>query len=134
MPALSPASVYLDERGWQRERVAVVMRVQPLQLHKYFGGHRRVSPGMKTRLVSEFGDAAYTLVEICDRAWRVNRDAPKPPRRSTKRETYQPPAYDGPRYTFDEWVERFGRPGGGGADVNGRFSGYFDTEPCWLGE
>ena len=135
MPALSSASVYLDEQGWQRERVAVVMRVQPLQLHKYFGGHRRVSPGMKTRLVSEFGDAAYTLVEMCDQAWRVNRDrekAPKPKR--AERERYVPPVYDGPRYTFDEWVKRFGPPGGGGPDANGRFSGYFDTEPCWLGE
>ena len=135
MPALSPASVYLDEQGWPRDHVAVVMRVQPLQLHKYFGGHRRVSPGMKTRLVNEFGDPGYILVELCDHAWKVNRSMEKPvAKKRAKRETYQPPAYDGPRYTFDEWVKRFGRPGGGGPDVNGRFSGYFDTEPCWLGE
>jgi hypothetical protein len=90
---------------------------------------------MKTRLINEFGDAAYTLVEMCDHAWDVNRGAEKPVKKKpAKREVYEPPVYDGPRYTFDEWVDRFGRPGGGGPDVNGRFSGYFDTEPCFLGE
>ena len=135
MPAPTPATVYLHEQGWSKEQVAIAMRVQPLQLHKYFGGHRRVSPGMRMRLVSEFGEAAYALVEMCDQAWRVNRDrekAPKPKR--AERERYVPPVYDGPRYTIDEWIERFGRPGGGGPDINGRYSGYFDTEPCWLGE
>ena len=135
MPAPTPATVYLHEQGWSKEQVAIVLRVQPLQLHKYFGGHRRVSPGMKTRLVNEFGDPGYILVELCDHAWKVNRSMEKPvAKKRAKRETYQPPAYNGPRYTFDEWVKRFGRPGGGGPDVNGRFSGYFDTEPCWLGE
>ena len=135
MPAPTPATVYLHEQGWSKEQVAIAMRVQPLQLHKYFGGHRRVSPGMKTRLVNEFGDPGYILVELCDHAWKVNRSMEKPvAKKRAKRETYTPPAYDGPRYTFDEWVKRFGRPGGGGPDINGRFSGYFDTEPCWLGE
>ena len=135
MPAPTPATVYLNEQGWSKEQVAIVLRVQPLQLHKYLGGHRRVSPGMKTRLVNEFGDPGYILVELCDHAWKVNRSMQKPvAKKRAKRETYTPPAYHGPRYTFDEWVKRFGRPGGGGPDVNGRFSGYFDTEPCWLGE
>ena len=135
MPAPTPATVYLHEQGWSKEQVAIAMRVQPLQLHKYLGGHRRVSPGMKTRIVNEFGDPGYILVELCDHAWKVNRSMEKPvAKKRTKRETYTPPVYDGPRYTFDEWVKRFGRPGGGGPDVNGRFSGYFDTEPCWLGE
>ena len=135
MPAPTPATVYLHEQGWSKEQVAIAMRVQPLQLHKYLGGHRRVSPGMKTRLVNEFGDPGYILVELCDHAWKINRSMEKPvAKKRAKRETYTPPAYNGPRYTFDEWVKRFGRPGGGGPDVNGRFSGYFDTEPCWLGE
>jgi len=135
VPALTPATVYLNEQGWSKDHVAVVLRVQPLQLHKYLGGHRRVSPGMKTRLVNEFGDPGYILVELCDHAWNVNRGAEKPVKKKrVKREVYEPPVYDGPRYTFDEWVKRFGRPGGGGPDVNGRFSGYFDTEPCFLGE
>ena len=135
MPAPTPATVYLHEQGWSKEQVAIAMRVQPLQLHKYLGGHRRVSPGMKTRIVNEFGDPGYILVELCDHAWKINRSMEKPvAKKRAKRETYTPPAYNGPRYTFDEWVKRFGRPGGGGPDVNGRFSGYFDTEPCWLGE
>jgi plasmid maintenance system antidote protein VapI len=132
--ASTPAAIFVADQGWSRDRIAIVLEVQTLQVGKYLGGHRRVSPGQKTRLVNEFGDAAYELVEMCDRAWQVNRDTPKPTKRTTKRETYTPPAYDGPRYTIDEWIERFGRPGGGGPDINGRFSGYFDTEPCWLGE
>ena len=135
MPAAMPATRFVDEQGWSRERIAIVLRIQTPQLHKYLCGHRRVSPGMKTRLVSEFGDAAYELVEMCDHAWNVNRSAQKPVRaKRVKRETYTPPVYDGPRYTFDEWVARFGRPGGGGPDMNGRYRGFFDTEPCWLGE
>jgi len=134
-PASTPAAIFVADQGWSRERLAIVLEVQTPQVGKYLGGHRRVSPGMKTRLVNEFGEAAYALVEMCDQAWRVNRDrekAPKPKR--VERERYVPPVYDGPRYTIDEWIERFGRPGGGGPDVNGRFSGYFDTEPCFLGE
>jgi hypothetical protein len=42
--------------------------------------------------------------------------------------------HDGKTYTIDEWKRLFGEPGGGGPDVNGRYSGCFDTEPCWLGE
>ena len=33
---------------------------------------------------------------------------------------------------IDEWIRRYGRPGNGGApDANGRYSGYFATEPCF---
>jgi plasmid maintenance system antidote protein VapI len=133
--ASTPAAVFIDEQGWTRERIAIVLEVQTPQVSKYLGGHRRVSPSMKTRLVNEFGDAAYALVEMCDQAWHVNREREKTPKpKREKRETYTPPVYNGPRYTFDEWVKRFGRPGGGGPDINGRYSGFFDTEPCWLGE
>ena len=104
MPAPTPATVYLNEQGWSKEQVAIAMRVQPLQLHKYLGGHRRVSPGMKTRIVNEFGDPGYILVELCDHAWNVNRSMEKPvAKKRAKREKYTPPVYDGPRYTFDEW-------------------------------
>jgi plasmid maintenance system antidote protein VapI len=134
-PASTPAAVFLEEQGWTRDRIAIVLEVQTPQVGKYLGGPRRVSPGQKTRLVNEFGDAAYELVQMCDAAWRVNREAPKAPRPNRQpKEKYVPPVYNGPRYTIDEWIERFGRPGGGGPDINGRYRGYFDTEPCFLGE
>ena len=134
-PPETPAAVFVEEQGWTRDRIAIVLEVQTPQVGKYLGGHRRVSPGMKTRLVNEFGDPGYILVELCDHAWNVNRSMEKPvAKKRAKRETYTPPAYDGPRYTIDEWIERFGPPGGGGPDINGRYSGYFDTEPCFLGE
>jgi plasmid maintenance system antidote protein VapI len=133
--ASTPAAVFVAEQGWSRDRLAIVLEVQTPQVGKYLGGHRRVSPGMKTRLVNEFGDAAYALVEMCDQAWRVNREREKAPKpKKVEREKYVPPVYDGPRYTIDEWIARFGRPGGGEPDINGRYYGYFDTEPCWLGE
>jgi plasmid maintenance system antidote protein VapI len=125
----------LQERDWSRERVAIVLEVQTVQVLKYLGGHRRVTPTMRTKLLNEFGEQARDLIALCDEAFEANRSREKTPRpKREKRETYTPPIYNGPRYTIDEWVKRFGRPGGGGPDINGRYSGFFDTEPCWLGE
>ena len=130
---------YAREQGWTRDQLANVLGCDPAKTAVYTNGHRKVGPKRKTALVNEFGEAAYVFVEMCDQAFAAKRNPvvveakvepkPKPPR-----EKYVPPVYNGPRYTIDEWIERFGRPGGGGPDINGRYRGYFDTEPCFLGE
>lgn len=139
------ATLFIREHGWDRNRMAIAMQVQAAQVSKYLGGHRRVSPGMKTALVKEFGEAAYVLVEMCDRAFAITHAAPSTPERGKRKPDRpiknRPPEYayagdehDGKTYPIDEWKRLFGEPGGAGADVNGRYSGYFDTEPCFIGE
>ena len=133
------ALAYAREQGWTRDQLANVLGCDPAKTAVYTNGHRRVGPKRKTALVNEFGEAAYAFVEICDAAFAAKRNMvtlevkaeakPQP-----QRKKYVPPVYDGPRYTIDEWIERFGRPGGGGPDINGRYRGFFDTEPCFLGE
>lgn len=137
------AAVFIRDHGWNRERMAIAMGVQTPQVAKYLGGHRRISPRMKTALLCEFGDAAFVFVDICDRAFAVTSAAPKPATKTRQSNAegertiayaYARDEHDGKTYTIEEWKRLFGEPGGRGPDINGRFSGFFDTEPCWLGE
>ena len=128
------ASAYAKEHGWTLAQLSIVLSVTEGQVWRYFSGYRRITPKAKTALLREYGDAAYTFVELCDTAWRVKHERTAVATKDES-EAFVAPAYDGPYHTIDEWIRLFGKPGNGGLpDQNGRYSGFFPTEPCFIGD
>jgi len=127
-----------DELGLSNHRLAVVLGCRDGQVFKYLGGHRRLSPGQASALVSEYGEDAHRLIEACAYAWMIIN-----PERPAKLATDGEVTFDywadiaaqddGERISIEEWKKRYGQPGSG-ADVNGRMGGVFASEPCFLGE
>lgn len=146
----------LAETGYTLAELASVCRVSEHSAKKYLYGERALSVDARAVFAREHGDKGKRLVGILDRRraeYEKNyecvpgahkrmrkRDTPATPtapkRTRPARDAVNPPDpdWDGEKITITEWIERYGRPGNAGPDINGRYSGYFDTEPCWLGE
>ena len=148
---LGAASLLLRDLGWARERVADTIPCNHTTVFKYLTGVRNLTPKSRTRLLREFGDEAWKLIDACDAARNAytttgSRIIGEKNTRLTlatrivaaaalKRENIVGDTIeeDTTTYTIEEWKNLFGEPGSG-ADIHGRWGGVFATEPCFLDE
>ena len=153
----NPARLIMAEHGITIEDLARIGGASERAAYSWARGEREPADKVHYAIVREWGPAGRQVSGALARAredWLAKHHVKpgqgrkigrKPtPGKVVKRDKPREkmlPAYafagdehDGKTYTIDEWKRLFGEPGGGGPDINGRFSGYFDTEPCWLGE
>ena len=64
----SDASLLLADLGWTRERLAHIIPCTLGQVSKYLTGYRGLTQKSKTRLLREYGDDAWELIDACDAA------------------------------------------------------------------
>ena len=98
---------------------------------RYFGGELDVSEHHQAEMIAVWGDVGSDVIAACaaERAdyiagvshshWRVEY-----------RHDYVGPDDDTELYSYADWVEKFGLPGGS-TDVHGRVCGVFPSEPCF---
>jgi hypothetical protein len=136
VPKPNPVSVFLEERGIKKTRLADTCGVGPVQLSKYVCGARRLTGEQRRSIMVEWPKDAEELIVLFDlarRGWqdqqplRFSRPAARVALEESTREPEAEPD-DGESYTIEEWKERFGEPGLF-ADVHGRVWGYFATDP-----
>ena len=152
-----PARLVMKEHGITIDDLARLGGASERAAYSWVRGEREAADKVHYAMIREWGNAGRQVsgaIAKAREAWveshpispgqgrKIGRKPTpgKVVKRKPEREK-QPPAYakagdehDGKLYTIEEWKRLFGEPGGGGPDVNGRYSGCFDTEPCWLGE
>lgn len=142
MPDPNPVTVFLEERGIKKTRLADTFGVGRTQLSKYVCGARRLTSQQRRSIMIEWPKDALELLDLFDAArkgWeshqplRVSRPAPKVTAEEKTLEPEDDDDDDGESYTIEEWKARFGEPGPL-TDVHGRVWGYFSTEPDFCEE
>ena len=136
----SAAALIMLEHGVSTMMLARVLGVGDSHVFKYTNGHRALTAVIMSKIRREYPAAADELIAACASA-RLARTA-EPARiirvRAPKR-AWKPIArsadedWDGELYTIEEWRRLFGQPGSS-QGVDGRVEGYFQTEPCFIGE
>ena len=136
----SAAALIMLEHGVSTMMLARVLGVGDSHVFKYTNGHRALTAVIMSKIRREYPSVADELIAACASA-RLARTA-EPPRitrvRAPKR-SWKPIAraadedWDGELYTIEEWRRLFGQPGSS-QGVDGRVEGYFQTEPCFIGE
>ena len=144
----------MREEGITLDDLAAASGFSSHSCRKYVYGEREVRSKTERELVARHGAAANTIIRAMHEKraeWLAlhpvapcgkKRLAAKPiimkreasPRRVSR---YVPnPAdadWDGKLYTIEEWRALFGEPGSS-QGANGRVEGYFQTEPCFIGD
>jgi plasmid maintenance system antidote protein VapI len=129
----------MQTNGWSQAQVARVLECGELHVFKYLTGLRGVSPKQASQLRREFGSDADAFVDACNAAKvrvrepRVVQREASPKRVSRCAQNPADADWDGKLYTIEEWRALFGEPGSS-QGANGRAEGYFQTEPCFIGE
>lgn len=152
-----PARQVMLEHGITLEDLARIGSASERAAYSWVCGEREPADKVHYAIVREWGRAGREVSGALQKAREAWVDAhpirPGQGRKIGRKATpgkvikrayapeKKPPAYayahdehDGKTYSIHEWKRLFGEPGGAGPDINGRFSGFFDTEPCWLGE
>jgi hypothetical protein len=89
--------------------------------------HEKRAEWIRSHPVAPCGKKRLALKSVVEKRQPVLQESWKPMPRAADED------WDGELYTIEEWRRLFGAPGSS-QGANGRVEGFFQTEPCFLGE
>lgn len=125
----TPAYAELFRQGLTHEDFVARMSLHRRRSLRILTGSLELTDEHRAFVLSEWGEKLVAAIDKSRALFIEQRDKP------TTNTDLAAESYDGPWFTISEWRAKFGEPGNGRAcDDDGRVSGFFPTEPCFIGE
>ena len=131
----TPAYELALAHGIDYPQLAQACKVRPDYCSSVLSGNLRVSANFRRNMQNRFGRVTDEILALATERYESlepSRRAKAERRLNTPRPIVEPVItridVDFATYQIDEWIARFGRPGGS-HDIHGRANGTFATEP-----